>query len=104
MKAYFAALTLLLCASHTLAKLPPPPPADPAKTEEARQKDTEAKQKAAELQAKYEDKAVAAFAAKAKAEGKEFKPQLGPGVPAPAASPVAAAPVAATAPPVPAKK
>ena len=58
------------------------------------------------LQAKYEDKAAAAFAAKAKADGKEFKPQMGPGVPG--AAPAAPAPVVVAAgkpaPPAPAKK
>ena len=72
--------------------------ADKAKAAEAAKKD-------AELNAKYMDKAAASWAAKAKAEGKEFKPQLGEGVPPPppAAAPAVAAasapaPAAATAP------
>ena len=89
-------------AGTAMAKLPPPPPVDPAKAEEAKQKAAEAAKKDAELLAKYTDLAVANYAAKAKSEGKEFKPLLGPGVPgAPAAAPAVAAakPVA-----VPAKK
>ena len=65
-----------LAAGTALAKLPPAPPVDPAKAEEAKQKAAEAAKKGVELQAKYEDKAVANYAAKAKAEGKAFKPAL----------------------------
>lgn len=106
MKTRFAAVVIAIFAAQAWAKLPPPPPLDPAKAEEAKVKDAEAKLKAAELQAKYEDKAVASYAAKAQAAGKEFKPQLGNGIqpppPAAAAPPVAAvAPVAAAAPVVP---
>ncbi len=52
------------------------------------------------LQAKYEDKAVTNYTAKAKAEGKAFKPQMGPGVPTPpvpAVAPAAASVAAAAA-------
>lgn len=105
MKARIAAVVFAVFAAQASAKLPPPPPVDPAKAEEAKQKDAAAKQKGAELQAKYEDKAVANYAAKAKVEGKEFKPVLGSGIqPAPpvaAAAPVTPAPAAA---PVAAKK
>ena len=92
MKSLLLASALLASSGFALAKLPPPPPVDPAKAEEAKQKEAEAKAKGAELQAKYEDKAVAAFASKAKTEGKEFKPLMGPGVPgAPPPAPVTAA-------------
>ena len=91
-------LVALLAFTPAWAKLPPPPLVDPAKAEEAKQKAAEAAKKGAELQARYEDRAAAAFAAKAKAEGREFKPQLGAGIqppPAPAAAaPTAAAPAA----------
>ena len=105
MKARIAAVVFAVFAAQASAKLPPPPPVDPVKAEEAKQKDAAAKQKGAELQAKYEDKAVANYAAKAKVAGKEFKPVLGSGIqPAPpvaAAAPVTPAPAAA---PVAAKK
>ncbi len=106
MKARIAAVVIAAFAAHASAKLPAPPPVDPAKAEEAKVKDAAAKQKAAELQAKYEDKAAANFAARAKAEGKEFKPVLGAGVqPPPPPPPVAAAaPAAPVAAPVAAKK
>ena len=105
MKTRFAAVVIAIFAAHAWAKLPTPPPLDPAKAEEAKVKDAEAKVKdaeaklkAAELQAKYEDKAVASYAAKAQAAGKEFKPQLGNGIQPP--PPAAAAPLAAAAAPV----
>ena len=106
MKARIAAVVFAVFAAQASAKLPPPPPVDPVKAEEAKQKDAAAKQKGAELQAKYEDKAVANYAAKAKVEGKEFKPVLGSGIqpaapPVAAAAPVTPAPAAA---PVTAKK
>lgn len=77
-----------------LAKLPPAPPVDPAKAEEAKAKAAEAAKAAAALQAKYEDKAVANYAAKLKAEGKELKPYVAPApvaVTAPAPAPAAPA-------------
>lgn len=85
-----AGASLALLTGMACAKLPPPPPADPAKAEEAKQKAAETAKKDAELLVKYMDKAVMNYAAKAKSENKEFKPQLGPGSPAPPA-PVAAA-------------
>jgi hypothetical protein len=97
-----AGFGLALLAGLACAKLPPPPPADPAKAEEAKQKAAEAAKKDAELLVKYMDKAAMNYAAKAKSENKEFKPQLGPGIPpppAPAAGAPAAAPAAAAAPP-----
>lgn len=97
-----AGFGLALLAGVVCAKLPPPPPADPAKAEEAKQKAAETAKKESELLVKYMDKAATNYAAKAKAENKEFKPQLGPGIPAPpapAAAPPAAAPAAAAAPP-----
>lgn len=100
MKNISIALAATLLAATAFAKLPPAPPVDPAKAEEAKQKAAEAAKKGAELQAKYEDKAVNNYAAKAKAEGKTFKPLMGPGVPpppAPAAPPAAATPAAAPA-------
>ncbi len=102
MRSQLFAAVLLAASGLALAKLPPPPPVDPAKAEEAKQKEAEAKAKGAELQAKYEDKAVAAFAAKAKTEGKEFKPLMGPGVPG--APPPVAPTTTATAKAPPAKK
>ena len=97
MKARIAAVVIAVLAAQASAKLPPPPPVDPVKAEEAKQKDAAAKQKGAELQAKYEDKAVANYAAKVKAEGKEFKPVLGSGIqpppPVTAAAPFTPAPV-----------
>ena len=108
MKTRIAAVVIAVFAAHASAKLPPPPPVDPLKAEEAKVKDAAAKQKAAELQAKYEDKAAANYAAKAKAESKEFKPALGAGIqPPPPPPPVAAAAPATPAPvaaPVAAKK
>ena len=100
MKAIVYLIAAALATGTAFAKLPVPPPAppvEPAKAEEAKQKAAEAAKKGAELQAKYEDKAVANYAAKAKREGKAFKPTLGPGVPPPPA-PAAAVPVTATAP------
>lgn len=108
MKARIVAVVLAAFAAHASAKLPAPPPLDPAKAEEAKAKAEEAKfkeaaakLKGAELQAKYEDKAVASYAAKAKADGKEFKPMLGSGIqpPPPAPAVVAPAPAAAAAAP-----
>jgi len=102
LKRLCAGMLALAFVSPALAKLPPPPPPDPAKAEEAKQKAADAAKKDAELMAKYTDLAVANYAAKAKAEGKEFKPQMGPGVPgAPA---VAAATPAKAAAKAPAKK
>ena len=109
-----AAAAFVLLSTGAFAKLPPAPPADPAKAEEAKQKAADAAKAGALLQAKYEDKAAANYAAKARAGGKAFKPQMGAGVPpppAPAAAPAApavaaAAPAAAkpAAPAAPAKK
>ena len=91
-----ATLAAALIGGSALAKLPAPPPVDPAKAEEAKQKAADAAKAGALLQAKYEDKAAANYAAKAKAEGKPFNPKLGPGVPPPPAPAVpAGAPVAA---------
>jgi len=95
-------LALAAMMAGVAAKLPPPPPVDPAKAEEAKQKAAEASKKDAELLAKYMDVAALNYAAKAKSEGKEFKPQLGPGVPpapAPVAAPPPTGPAAAVAPP-----
>lgn len=51
---------LLVCgaAGFAYAKLPPPPPADPAKAAEAKMKAAEAAKKAAEALAKAQDRAV----------------------------------------------
>ena len=101
-----AAIAFALISVSASAKLPPAPPVDPAKAEEAKQKAADAAKAGALLQAKYEDKAAANFAAKAKADGKTFKPQMGPGVPpppVPAAAPAPAAPVVAAAAPAAAK-
>ena len=96
MKTIIIAIAATLIAASAYAKLPPAPPVDPAKAEEAKQKTADAAKKGAELQAKYEDKAATNYATKAKAEGKAFKPQLGPGIPPPP-PPVAVAPVPAPA-------
>ena len=99
MKIVFVALAMAVMAAHSFAKLPPPPPKAPEVVEAEKVKAADARAKGAELQAKYEDKAVANYAAKARAEGKEFKPQLVGGVQPPVApmpvAPVAAAPVGA---------
>jgi len=84
-------LVLVFATGLAVAKLPPAPPVDPAKAEEAKQKAADTAKKEAELLSKYMDLAAANYAAKAKSDGKEFKPQLGPGVPG---APVAAAPAA----------
>lgn len=89
-----------LIAGSAFAKLPPPP-VDPAKAEEAKQKAADAAKAGAVLQAKYEDKAAANYAAKAKAAGKPFNPQMGPGLP-PQPAPVVAAAAAPASPPAPA--
>lgn len=50
---------LVACAvGVAYAKLPPPPPVDPAKAEEAKMKAAEAAKKETELLAKYQDRAV----------------------------------------------
>ena len=51
---------LLVCGAVGLAyaKLPPPPPVDPAKAEEAKMKAAEAAKKEAEQLAKAQDRAV----------------------------------------------
>ena len=108
MKIRLVGLAMAVMAAQSFAKLPPPPPKAPEVLEAEKAKASADKAKGAELQAKYEDKAVANYAAKAKADGKEFKPQLGGGVQPPAApaAPVAVAPAVAkpaVAPP-PAKK
>ena len=102
MKSVVYLIAAALAAGTAFAKLPPAAPADPAKAEEVKQKAAEAAKKGAELQARYEDKAVANHAAKAKVEGKAVKAQMGPGVPpppspAPAAAPAASAATAAVA-------
>jgi hypothetical protein len=97
MKTVALALACVLFAPLAIAKLPPPPPVDPVKAEEAKQKAAEAAKKGAELQAKYEDKAAENYANKLRASGKEFKPQLGPGLPTPPA-PAAPVPTVAAAP------
>ena len=52
--------TLLVCCAVGVAyaKLPPPPPVDPAKAEEAKMKAAEAAKKAAAELAKAQDRAV----------------------------------------------
>ena len=108
MKQLIVSLVLGLLATSALAKLPAPPPKPPEAIEADKLKAADAAKKEAELNAKYMDKAAASWTAKAKADGKEFKPLIGPGVPppAPAAAPqVAAVPAAAAAPTAtPAKK
>ena len=55
----FVPALLVCCAvSIVYAKLPPPPPVDPAKAEEAKMKAAEAAKKAAEQLAKAQDRAV----------------------------------------------
>jgi hypothetical protein len=89
-------MALATCLGTASAKLPPPPPADPAKAEEAKQKAADAARKESELLVKYMDKAAVNYAARAKSEGKEFKPQLGPGAPTTPPAPAGAAPATAT--------
>ena len=103
MKLMILSFALGLLTTSALAKLPAPPPKPPDVIEADKVKAADAAKKEAELNAKYMDKAAASWSAKARADGKEFKPLIGPGVPPPAptaaAPPVAAAPAAA-APPV----
>lgn len=55
----FVPALLVCCAvGVAYAKLPPPPPVDPAKAEEAKMKAAEAAKKAAEQLAKSQDRAV----------------------------------------------
>ena len=105
MKLMILSFALGLLTTSALAKLPAPPPKPPDVIEADKVKAADAAKKEAELNAKYMDKAAASWSAKARADGKEFKPLIGPGVPPPAsaaAPPVAAAPTAPTA--TPAKK
>ncbi len=88
---------LAIFSGVALAKLPAPPPVDPVKAEEAKAKAAETAKAGAALQAKYEDKAVANYATKLKAEGKELKPYVAPEAAAPAAATAAPAAVAAPA-------
>jgi len=75
-------------AGFAVAKLPPPTEEQKAKAEEAKAKAAESAKKEAELLSKWQDITAQKYAAKLKAEGKEFKPTP---MPAPAA-PAAAAP------------
>ena len=99
------ALVLAALAGPAVAKLPAPPPMNDeqkAKAEEAKLKAAEAAKKESELLAKWQDIAVQKYAAKLKAEGKEFKPTPIAAPPAPAAAPAPSAvpaPVSAAAPP-----
>ena len=56
------------------AKLPPPTPEAQAKAEEAKAKLADAARKEAELIVRYQDRAVANWAANAKARGVPFEP------------------------------
>ena len=97
MKRMISGCVLAIAATGVWAKLPPAPPKPPDVVEAEKVKAAEAAKKDAELNARYMDKAAASWAAKAKAEGKEFKPQLGEGVP-PAPAPVAPAVATAASP------
>ena len=94
MKRMITGCILAIAATGVWAKLPPAPPKPPEVLEAEKAKAADAAKKDAELNAKYMDKAVASWAAKARADGKEFKPQLGEGVPPP---PAPAAPAMAAA-------
>ena len=96
MKRMISGCVLAIAAAGAWAKLPPVPPKAPEVVEAEKAKAAEAAKKDAELNAKYMDKAAASWAAKAKSDGKEFKPQLGEGVPPP--PPPAVAAVASPAP------
>ena len=95
MNALYKVVLVLVSSAYWVsagAKLPPPPPVDPAKAEEAKQKKAEQDKKDAEATAKYQDKAVVSSMAKAKAEGRTpAKPLIGAGVPPPPAPPAAPA-------------
>lgn len=107
MKQLIVSVALGLLATGAMAKLPPPPPKPPEVVEADKVKAADAAKKEAELNAKYMDKAAASWSSKAKADGKEFKPLIGPGVPpaaAAAAPAVAAAPAAPAPTATPAKK
>lgn len=91
------AFALAVLAGPAVAKLPAPPPLNDeqkAKAEEAKLKAAEAAKRESELLAKWQDIAAQKYAAKLKAEGKEFKPTP---IAAPAAAPAAAAPAPAMA-------
>lgn len=74
MRALLAAVVLVAIPLPGQAKLPPPTPEAQAKSEEAKAKAAEASRKEAELLARYQDRAVANWAANAKARGVPFDP------------------------------
>jgi len=99
-KSLMPALVATAVASVAIAKLPPPTEEQQAKAEEAKAKAADAAKKESELLSKWQDITAQKYAAKLKAEGKEFKPTpIAPQAAAPAAAgaptPKAAAPAAA---------
>ena len=94
-KSLLLALIAAGIAGAAIAKLPPPTEEQKAKAEEAKVKAAEAAKKEADLLTKWQDITAQKYAAKLKAEGKEFKPTpIAPPAAAPA-PPAAAAPKAA---------
>jgi hypothetical protein len=94
------ALVATAIAGVAIAKLPPPTEEQKAKAEEAKAKAADAAKKESELLNKWQDITAQKYAAKLKAEGKEFKPTpVAPPAAAPApqaaAAPKAAAPAGA---------
>lgn len=74
MKPLIVAATTLVLPLASLAKLPAPPPDQQAKAEEAKAKADEVAKKEIELTLRYQDRAVANWAANARAQGKPFTP------------------------------
>ena len=97
-KSLLLAVVAASIAGLAVAKLPPPTEEQKAKAEEAKAKAADAAKKESELLSKWQDITAQKYAAKLKAEGKEFKPTP---ISPPAAAP---APQAAAAPPAPAKE
>jgi hypothetical protein len=80
---WLPALLVACTVSLAFAKLPAPPPVDPAKAEEAKQKAAEAAKKEAEALAKAQDRVVAHYKKEAVATiakpGAPAKPAAPPG-------------------------
>src|SRR5512137_2761438 len=73
-KSLLLAVLAASIAGLAVAKLPPPTEEQKAKAEEAKAKAAEGAKKEAELLGKWQDITAQKYAAKLKAEGKEFKP------------------------------
>ncbi len=88
---------LVACAvGVAYAKLPPAPPVDPAKAEEAKKKAAEGAKKDGELLAKSQDRVADRYIKAQKAKGVTVKPTPIVVAAAPASKPTASAPAAAT--------